>query len=333
MRVLVVTNMYPYPETPAFGVFVEDQVESLRRRGVEVDVLFMNGRESTLNYAWGIARIWKRLLTRRYDLVHAHYVFSGLAARMQFLRPVVLTHHGVEVFWGGQAWLSRRITRFFDQVIVVSEEMRRRLPYPDAHVIPCGVNMDRFQPMPKAEARRHLGLPEDKKLVLWAGEYFRPEKRYELVEEAVRLLQEDDDSVELVLLSGKAHDDVPAYMNACDVLLLVSDGEGSPMVVKEAMACNLPVVAHLVGDVEQIIGGTEGCHICSQDPRDIADKARLALDRGERTRGREVVQHLSIDTIAERITDVYGQALSSANGPRIDATQEARAAQGELVKG
>src|SRR5512138_477787 len=98
MKVLVLTNMYPKPDKPGFGIFVREQVESLRKEGAEVDVLFIDGSRRKLNYLWGIFRLWGRLLGHRYDLIHAHYVFSGMVARTQFLYPVVVTHHGLEVF-------------------------------------------------------------------------------------------------------------------------------------------------------------------------------------------------------------------------------------------
>ena len=258
MRVLVVTNMYPRPEAPSHGVFVGDQVESLRRLGVEVDVLFMNGRGNKLNYLWAYPRLWNALRKKRYDVVHAHYIFSGLVARAQWQAPVVLTHHGPEVFMTWERHVCKAATPWFHEVIMVSQEMVDRLGYTDATVIPCGVNLERFAPIPQDEARRRTGLPLGKKLVLWAGEHFRPEKRYEIVEEAMRRLSAEDPDVELVLLSGRPHADVPVYMNAADVLLLTSDAEGSPMVVKEAMACNTPVVSTDVGDVAEVIGGDRG---------------------------------------------------------------------------
>ncbi len=249
LRVLVVTNMYPRPEAPSHGVFVGDQVASLRRLGVDVDVFFMNGRGNRLNYLLAYPRLWNTLRKKRYDVIHAHYVFSGLVARAQWQAPVVLTHHGPEVFMTWEKNVCHLATPWFDRVIVVSPEMRERLGYKDAIVIPCGVDMQRFSPISQKEARLQTGLPQEKKLVLWAGEHFRPEKRYEIVEEAMRRLSAEDPNVELVLLSGRPHADVPVYMNAADVLLLTSDAEGSPMVVKEAMSCNLPVVATDVGDV------------------------------------------------------------------------------------
>ena len=177
--------------------------------------------KNKLNYIWGIFRLWAHLLTHhRYDLIHAHYVFSGLIARTQFLYPVVLTHHGFEVFVSWQRFASRTITHLVDKVILVSPEMKAKLKYDKAVVIPCGINFDLFKPMPKGKAREELNLAQGKKLVLWAGQYTRPEKRFDIVREAVAMAQKKDPSVEFVLLSGKSHDVVPAYMNACDVLIV-----------------------------------------------------------------------------------------------------------------
>ena len=310
MRVLVVTNMYPQPETPAFAVFVEDQVRSLRELGVEVDVLFMNGRRNRLNYLLGYPRLWRKLMRERYDVIHAHYVFSGLVARAAWRTPVILTHHGPEVFMTWEKYFCRFTKRWFDKMIVVSQEMKERLGVPEAYVIPCGVDMERFKPGDQAAARRELGLPADKKLVLWAGEFFRPEKRFEVVQEAMKLVELRDPTVELVLLSGRPHTTVPRYMTACDAFLLTSDGEGSPMVIKEAMSCNMPVVSTAVGDVEDVIGGVEGCFICSQDPGDVAEKVLRALtfDKGNEAR-RERIRSMELSAIARRIIGVYEDAL------------------------
>ena len=309
MKVLVVTNMYPIPEMPSFGTFVREQVEALRMQGVDIEVFFVNGRKNTLNYLWAFPRLWARLLTRRYDLLHAHYTFSGLIARAQFLHPVVLTHHGPEVFRTYQAHVSRIITPLVDRTIVVSEEMKEKGRFSQAIVIPCGIDFNLFKPMPQKQAREELDLPQDKKLVLWAGEYFRPEKRFDIVKEAIARLKTKMPESELVLVSGKPLSVVPKYMNACDVLLLVSDAEGSPMVIKEAMACNLPIVSVSVGDVPQVIGDTKGCYLCSQDPEDAARKLELALRWEQRTDGRKSVAHMEAGQISRRIISVYEELL------------------------
>jgi glycosyltransferase involved in cell wall biosynthesis len=305
--------MYP-AEKPSFGTFVKEQVESLRAEGIDVDVLFVNGVRNKLNYFWAFPRLWARLLTRRYDLIHAHYVFAGIIARAQLFYPVVLTHHGSQVFQSYQRHLCRWITPLVDRCIVVSSEMKEKGRLKNVDVIPCGINFDLFKPVPRDQAREELALPQDKKLVLFAGEYFRPIKRFDVVRQSVDILRERDADVELVLVSKKPLHEVPKYMSACDVLVLVSDGEGSPQVVKESMACNLPVVSVPAGDVPEVIAGTEGCYLCSQDPEDVAEKLGLALQRGRRTDGRKRIDHVEMGRIARRIVSLYEDLLDEKEG-------------------
>jgi glycosyltransferase involved in cell wall biosynthesis len=309
MKVLVVSDGYPTPEAPGVATVIRDQVESLRREGIDVDVFLVHGGDNKINYLLGIFRLWKHLLTHRYDLIHAHYVFEGIVARTQFLYPVVLTQHGSEVFTTWERFPCRMINHFVDKVILVSQEQKDKLGYDKAVVIPCGTDFDRFKPMPHEEARKKLGLPLEKKLVLWAVQGLRPEKRLDIVEAAVGLSHEKDPLIELVPLTGKPHDTVAVYMNACDALLLVSDGEGSPMVVKEALACNLPVVGYPTGDMRDLIGDVDGCYLCSQDPADVAEKLLLALNGSRLTDGRERTGQMELSNIAKRIVTVYQEVL------------------------
>jgi teichuronic acid biosynthesis glycosyltransferase TuaC len=314
VKVLVVTNMYPSPQAPSFGTYVYDQVQALREAGAEVDVFHVVQHQRRIwNYVWAIPRLWRLLMARRYDLIHAHYVLSGVVARAQWGHRVVLTHHGPEVLgqprW--QAILCKLVTPLFDEVIHVTEEVRRVLHDADGWVIPCGVNLDVFMPVGREEARQRLGLPLDTPLVLWAGEYWRPEKRFDLVQQAMQLTVRQVPRAELVLLANKPHEVVPLYMSACDVLILTSALEGSPMVVKEAMACNLPIVSVQVGDVPDVIRGTIGCALAERDPQDLAAKLVPLLQRPRRSDGRQRIEHLSHARVARRILAVYARALRS----------------------
>jgi teichuronic acid biosynthesis glycosyltransferase TuaC len=314
MKVLVVTNMYPAPENPHFGIFIHRQVESLRREGVDVDVFFVNGKKNLFNHLWAFPRFWARLLTRRYDLIHSHYVHVNIMARAQFLYPLVITYHSGDSYIKWQRRLSHLINPLTDKIIAVSEDTKKVGRLGDAVVIPSGIDFEEFKPADQQEARRALGLPMDKKLVLWAGNHLRPEKRFDIIQEAITLLKERMPQAELVLVSDKPPSSIPAYMNACDVLFLVSDKEGSPNVVKEAMACNLPVVSTPTGDVRDLIGDTEGCYLCSQDPEDVAQKLELALQWGKRTDGREKVRHIEMGAMSRRIISVYEDLLSRKKG-------------------
>jgi teichuronic acid biosynthesis glycosyltransferase TuaC len=311
MRVLVVTNMYPTPEMPSFGTFVYDQVQALREAGATVDVFYFLGRKSKWEYFWAFPRFWRILARRRYDVIHAHYVLSGIVARAQWGHRVVLTHHGPEVL-GQPKWhgpICKIMTPLFDEVIHVTEEVRRVLRDHDGWVIPCGVDIDAFEPVPRDEARARLRLPLDKPLVLWAGDYWRPEKRFDLVEQAMERVKIQRPDAELVLLTKQPHDVVPLYMSACDALVLTSALEGSPMVIKEAMACNLPIVSVRVGDVPEVISGTSGCALAERDPGDIAAKLVDVLRTPRRTDGRARIAHLKHDRIAQRVLEVYHHAV------------------------
>jgi glycosyltransferase involved in cell wall biosynthesis len=298
---------------PAFGTFVKDQVEALRQAGAAVDVFIIQGRKGVWNYLLAIPRFWRFLWGREYDVIHAHYVLSGVVARAQWGHRVVLTHHGPEVL-GQPRWqgpLCRVMTPLFDEVIHVTEEVRQHLGDDDGWVIPCGVDLDRFTPVPRDDARRRIGLPLDKRLILFAGDYWRPEKRFDLVQRAIPLVQATLPDAKLVLLSKQPHDVVPLYMSACDALVLTSALEGSPMVVKEAMASNLPIVSVRVGDVAEVIAGTPGCALAARDPADIAAKLIDVLRAPRRTDGRRRIDHLRHDRIAQRVLAVYAHAVQS----------------------
>jgi teichuronic acid biosynthesis glycosyltransferase TuaC len=310
MKILVVTNMYPVPEEPSLGIFVQEQVESLRSLGVDIDVFFVNGRTHRINYLTGFLRYLPRPWLAHYDLIHAHYPLTALIARAEINCPLVVTYHGIEVVYGWQGTLCKALAPLVDRVIVTSAVVRQGLGMPQASIIPCGVNMELFRPEPQCNARRRLGLPLDGKLVLFCAG-MRPEKRFDLVNAAVERLSAADPSVQLVVASGQPHEAIPAYMNAADVLVLASDYEGSPTVVKEAMACNLPIVSVDVGDVAEVIAGVEGCFLCQHTPDDLAAKVRLALSPCRRTSGRSAIARLSLDTIAGRLVQEYESVLHS----------------------
>ena len=157
IRVLVLTNMYPTATEPHFGCFVKDQVDDLRRLGVDVSVLAFDGRSRKHRYLTTAPRLRQALRHDRYDIVHAHYGLSGAVAALQLATPVVTTFHGSDasVPWQRRlSWLVARLT----QPIAVAPMVAANLGVPDAPVIPCAVDLDLFPPIDRAEARRALGL-------------------------------------------------------------------------------------------------------------------------------------------------------------------------------
>ncbi len=318
LRVLVVTNMWPSAAAPMAGIFVAEQVASLERCGVYADVLHIDGGAGGWRaYLVGFGRVRDALRRGRYDLIHAHYVFSGIMAlggaalARQRHVPVVVTQHGIETQTGWTAPLCRWTSRRTAATIATSQRVQAALGRPEAAVIPCGVDTELFRPMPVEEARAALNLPADMPLVLFAG-MRRPEKRFDLVEAAVARLAGQGQPVQLVIAEHEAHERMPFYMNACDVLVLASEAEGSPMVIKEALACNLPIVSVDVGDVAELTAGIPGCVIVPRDVESLAGGLAAALAFGSRTTGCAAIAHLSLDAIAARLVALYAEVTTRA---------------------
>lgn len=184
---------------------------------------------------------------------------------------------------------------------------------PKIYVIPNGVNLERFYPMKKEIARRELGVSKDEIRVLFVSDPARPEKNYPLAERAVQM--QSNEKVRLTAVYGEPQETVCKWVNAADVLVLTSFHEGSPNVVKEAMACNCAVVSTDVGDVKEIFGDTEGCYISGYDPEEFAGQIKNALAfaaQHGRTKGRERIIKLGLDeeTIAKKIIEVYEAVLN-----------------------
>jgi glycosyltransferase involved in cell wall biosynthesis len=279
--------------------------------GIDVDLLFVNSHEGRLRhkaYGLGFIQFWRALGRHRYDVIHAHYVFSGIIARAQWQTPLVLTHHGIEVHGGWQGPLCRWTSRFVDETIVVARWMKADIPAPGVHVIPCGVDLRIFKPMDRAEARRILNLEQGRRYVLFAGGWWRPEKRFALLQQAVDLLRSRHPDVELLKVSHEPHERLPLYMNAADALALVSVREGSPQVVKEAMACGLPVIATNAGDAWDVIADTPGCYPVEPEPSRIAAALEQAMTPPRRTDGPARMQRFSLENIARSVVSVYEQA-------------------------
>lgn len=323
MKVLVLSGMYPTPDNPAKGIFVKEQVDSLRELGVSVDVLPIKGKRGKLKYVYGMLQFLFALRGKKYDLIHAHHVYCGVIARLQPIYPVVLTHHGMEVIGEGPllSLLCRLLSRLVQGVIVTSPELYKAIDLHDARVIPCGVDLNLFHPISRCEARRTIGLSQSStRYILFTGHFEgvpRREKRLDIIQAAVNIAQENDPDIELLIISRVPHNMMPYYINASNVVVMASDYEGSPMIIKETMACNIPIVSVRVGDVADVISDTDGCYLCERTPGDMATKIGLALSRPlGRTNGREHIQHLSLQATADKLMNLYSRVVlgCSING-------------------
>src|SRR5947209_16685032 len=270
-RVLMVTGIYSTAARPDKGTYIKSQVDSLIAAGMEVEVLHPKPGPVPLRYAGALAQVFLKTLTGRFDVVHGHYGLWCLTARMQWTTPVVASFLGSDLLGvvtpdGGYsrfgelvARISRWLCRRVDAVIVKSEEMKKAAPGGDTvFVIPNGVDFELFRPIPRAEARAGLGWDQDRRYVLFGNNPRRPAKNYPLALAAMERLRSRGIEAELVVAHGLPQATVVQYINASNVIMLPSIHEGSPNIVKETMACNVPVVSTNVGDVAQVIGRTRG---------------------------------------------------------------------------
>jgi glycosyltransferase involved in cell wall biosynthesis len=276
---------------------------------VNVSVFTINGN-GWKAYLKGISGLRQALRENNAQLIHAHYAWMGMIASLATRKPVIVSLMGSDI---EDFRIGRILIRIFNKllwktVIVKSQRSKDRIRLKKAVVIPNGVNMEIFRPLPQEEARKALVFKNDRKYALFMANPSRPEKNYALAEASCRIAGRAQ-PVELMALHNVPHEKIPMYLSAADVLLLTSHFEGSPNAVKEAMACNCPIVSTDVGDVKEVIGDTEGCYITSHDPEDVADKLKLALDFGKRTNGREKIMHLDDKIIAEKIVTLYREVV------------------------
>jgi len=304
MRVLLITSMLPVERDQGLGAFVASQIEAIRALGVLVDVEFLDIQRSKCELVRGIRDVRRKLRTGRYDLAHVHFGYNGIPACLQSKIPVVVSFCGTDLASPKFRTISRWVSRRAEACIVKSVEMQQYLDVPSI-VIPNGIDMERFRPISRRQARKTLGLSEEKRYVLFISNPERPEKRFALANDAIKRVRGKGKEVEPLVVFNKPHSELPTYMNAADLLILTSSREGSPNTIKEAMACNLPIVSTDVGDVRKVIGGTENCVLAEASPDDIANGIEQILDTSRRTNGRLNMEALSSVAISHRVVHIY----------------------------
>ncbi|MGA3013536.1 MAG: glycosyltransferase [Bacteroidales bacterium] len=312
MKVLIVCSGNFSGKFEHAQVFIYEQMEELRKQGVTCDIFLIKGKG-----AWGyinnVLKLNRLLLKKKYDLVHAVYGLSGLIALLQFRAKVITTFIGSDIN-NTRRIIPKLVARFSDFSIFVEKAMPGKINCKNKYlIVPFGLDMNFIKPEDKEESRKIMDFKPDEKIILFCSSFNRPEKNYSLASQAIKMLPYPIKVVEL----GKSYsrEEVSRILNSSDVVLMTSLHEGSPQLIKEAMACNIPVVSTDVGDVREIIGDTGGTYICTYDPMDVAEKIRLALHFAEtngRTKGRERIIRLGLDNkvIAGRINEVYNAVLS-----------------------
>lgn len=289
--------------------FVREQCLALEAENVEI-IKYQLRKKGVWGYLKEALHIWRMAEKYHPDIIHAHYGLSGLCANFQRKIPVVTTYHGSDIHRGG--WilkLSRLSMRLSSYNIFVSQKLFEQSGYRkgNSSVIPCGIDLKNIREVSKETAKKELNNPDP--FILFSGSFANKVKNPSLAKEAIRKVA----GIRLVELKGYSHYEVNLLMNAADCLLMTSDKEGSPQVIKEAMACGTPIVTVDVGDAKDIIGNTEGCFIAKRYPDDIAEKIKEAMTFKGKTNGRERIMALGLgnETIARKIIKIYEQMIKT----------------------
>jgi len=330
MRVLAVTNQYPTSRNPGVGTFIEQQVLGLRRIGVDVEGMHVDRCERGMrSYFTMGAELRSRIEQFQPDVVHVMYggVMAERVTRIVKDRPIVVSFCGSDLLGEYLSGLLRRICSEYGilashiaarraiGIVVKSRNLEEALPATisrsKVRIIPNGIDLERFRPLNQVDCLNKLGWDSNKFHVLFPTNAGDLRKRLYLAQAAVHEANRSGLNAEIHQLRGVRHEEVPIWLNASNVVLLTSLHEGSPNIVKEALACNVPVVSVDVGDVSERVEGIEGCYIARPDADDLGTKLGLVGARGGRVAGRERMQALSLEQTAEYLQSFYYEVLET----------------------
>jgi glycosyltransferase involved in cell wall biosynthesis len=316
LRVMVVTMVYPSDDRPSWGTFVKEQVESLRKFCPQLtfDVFFIPRHRSSLEYFRAMRLLPGIIKKNGYHIVHAHFGLTLLS--LIFVNvPIVVTFHGSDLLVRPAKYLCKLLARKASKTIVVAQRLRDELGY--GEVIPCGIDVERFS-IPSNHNRALGGGRIDCLRILFPSNPAIKVKDYGLFQAVCRELEKRGKQVDRVHLVNIDRANVPEVYWNCDVMLLTSLSEGSPTVIKEAIAAKLPFVSVDVGDVKEWARLVDfGVVARERDPKTIADEVIALLTR---IPGRSLLDNskcleaMEIGNIAKRIKRVYDEALQEKQG-------------------
>lgn len=303
--------------------FVKEQGESLRFAGCEVDYFLLKG-----SYICAVKALKAKIREFKPDVVHAHYGLSAITAELQSEVPVVTTFHNGETHHWWVNLMSSLMSLRAKHVIYVAQHVRD-LSYFKAKnysIIPCGVSLEDCVVMDKAEARQRLGWDPNKKYILFGGAFDNERKNYKFLAEAVeRLKNEGMNDIECIEMRGLTREQCVLRMNAADVFALPTKNEGSPQALKEAMACNCPIVATDVADIKRLLGDLPGHYVLpnkkgnaawwkgdEHSAEELAELLKKALAFEGRTEGRKRIVELGYtnELVAKQIIEIYEDIIN-----------------------
>ena len=288
--------------------FITDQIAALEKDGCVV-ALFNTEGDGIMGYVKAYFRMRSAIKNIKPDIIHAHYGMTGLLANFQRKVPVVTTYHGSDINLSKVRKLSQMSMRLSAFNIFVSRKnVEQAGAKSNYELIPCGVDTSVFHKMDKAEARAKMNLPMDGKFVLFAGAFDVSIKNADLAKVSVAMLED----VKLLELKGYSREEVAVLLNAVDCMLMTSKSEGSPQIVKEAIATGCPIVSVDVGDVKERLNGLNNCVIADSNPQSIADAVKTVIDNGQRiVNGEERIKTEGLDNegVARKIVSIYKKVI------------------------
>jgi teichuronic acid biosynthesis glycosyltransferase TuaC len=295
VRALVVTTLYPTRERPSLGVFVRDQVRELSKLpDVELE-LFTFRSAGARSYVDAARNLRRRYRGVSFDVVHAHFGLTAWPALAVANAPHAVTLHGTDLSHPRSRAITLAALPLHALVAPVSEELAatvpRRLVRQHLEVLPCGVDTDRFHPIPRTGARRALGLDPEQRFLLFPSDPARPEKRYD----RARLIAGD---LPLHVVREVDPEQVPLWVNAADAVIVPSEREGFGLAVLEALACNVPVLATPVGIAPAVLKDVPGT-LCAPFE---AESWRSALDEMLADRDRQISGRAAAERYSARRT-------------------------------
>lgn len=312
MRALVVSNMLPDEAHPERGRFVRDQVAALRELGGELEVELYEFAPGARALAGAVARLRRHARGERFDVVHAHFGLTAWPALAVAARVRALTVHGTDLGHPRTRMLTRMALPTVDLLAAASPSLIEQIPgrrsRARARVLSCGVQMERFGRVPRAEARGMVGVVGTEPCLLFPADPARAEKRHD---RALALAQEA--GARLLTLGGVQPDRVKLYVNAANAVIVPSEREGFGLVALEALACDVPVLATPVGIHPKALAGVHGC-LCEpfEQGRWLTALAPHLAAPDPRVAGRARAEEFSARRMAERVAEAWRTFIADA---------------------
>ncbi len=323
MNVLHVTNAYPASNYPSYGIFIKEQIDSLGRLGINCDVAYIDAINGGKRRYFEILPSVREKI-RGCDLVHCHHTYTGFLVNLlpRGNRPLITSFMSPRGCEGKTGRYKMVKSALFDHVLnksdffIQKDSTHWETSYPGkGFYIPNGIDLEFFREYSREYARKKLNLESGKRILFVSAlNLLREQKQYNRYRKVMKILRHNyGHNVAELLLVNEERWKIPLYFNAADVHLLCSLHEGSPNSVKEALACNIPVVSTNVGNVSELMGGVDGCYVSSGgDPWELAALVHRAM-KNDRVMGRDRINTLNLhmDGVALKIQRVYETALGA----------------------